>query len=136
MHDTVTQFFILAAGFVTYAIGKLFDVPEGILVPAVFGSAFGVAFSRPLGEWVRTEACLLVIAGTMATGYAVPFLMLKWPDIPGKGAAFFLSVVLIGFRYQIWTGLGKLITAGFDGASGAATKFFDLLATKWGGGRK
>ena len=128
MHDTITNLFIALGGALSVAVGTMFGVPPDFLLPAALGSTFGVAFS---GSVSKFYGALLVIFGAIATGYAMPLLQAKWPDVPGKTLAFLFTLLLLGFRVQIYEGGKIIINAGI---SGAAARLRQLLAPKEPGG--
>lgn len=122
MQDQIGHVFIVISGFISVAIGYLFDVPPAVLWVAAFGAAGGVALSRTEN---KCFGFLWIAGGTVATGYAIPFLTQHWPDYSAKSLAFFVALILIAFRYQIIDGVRKIIAAGID----SAVKWIGRLGT-------
>lgn len=110
MNDQIDNVVILLFGLCASLIGHLFDVPATTLWVAAIGSSLGIAFSR---EASIIEAFLYILAGTLATGWAVPVVINYAPDLAQKSIAAFLSFTLIAFRVQIRRELPKVIVSVF-----------------------
>lgn len=115
MHDNIDNFAIAIFGFMAAAIGHLFDVPPATLWVAAIGSALGVAFSK---EASLTWAFFLIVVGTMATGWAVPFFLKLAPDMAQKSVAAVTSFTFIYFRVQLKREAPKLLSAAFTRLQG------------------
>jgi len=115
MHDQASNLLIFLSGLISVAVGYLFDVPPQILWIAAIGSAGGVAITRPSHP---LQGFLLILFGTISTGYAVPFIAQHWPDMPQKSIAAFSGLLMIGTRNQIRENLPRLVAAAFTAAEG------------------
>lgn len=111
MHDQINNIAVVLMGLVAAAIGHLFDVPPTTLWVAAIGSALGVAFSK---ETNLIQAFCLIVVGTLATGWAVPFVLNLAPAFAQKSVAAFISFSIIGFRVQIKNELPKLLVSVFS----------------------
>lgn len=111
MQQNIDNILIAIFGFFSVAVGHLFDVPASVLWVAAIGSAAGVAFSR---ETSVHAGFLLILGGTLATGWSIPVLLEFWPTVAQKSAAAGLSFGLIAFRRQIRDSLPKVISAAFE----------------------
>jgi hypothetical protein len=110
MNDNIPNIAIAFIGILAAAIGHLFDVPPATLWVAAIGSALGVAFSK---EASLMWAFFLIVVGTMATGWAVPFFLKLAPDMAQKSVAAIMSFTFIYFRVQIKQEAPKLMAAVF-----------------------
>jgi hypothetical protein len=110
MHDQIDSFLVILMGLIAAVIGHLFDVPPTTLWVAAIGSALGVAFSKQAS---LIEAFLLIMFGTLLTGWAVPIILNFAPAIAQKSTAAFLSFTLIAFRAPIKRELPKLLVSVF-----------------------
>ncbi len=110
MQDHIHNAAIFLFGILAGLIGTLFDVPAPTLWVAAIGSALGVAFSKQASF---KEAFCLIMIGTLATGWAVPFFLKLAPGFAQKSVAALISFLLIGFRVQIKDELPKLVVAAF-----------------------
>lgn len=110
MNDNIPNIAIAFIGVMAAAIGHLFDVPPATLWVAAIGSALGVAFSK---EASLIWAFFLIVVGTMATGWAVPFFLKLAPDMAQKSVAAVMSFTFIAFRVQIKQEAPKLLAAAF-----------------------
>jgi hypothetical protein len=110
MNDNIPNIAIAFIGVLAAAIGHLFDVPPTTLWVAAIGSALGVAFSK---EASLIWAFFLIVVGTMATGWAVPFFLKLAPDLAQKSVAAFLAFTFIAFRVQIRQEAPKILSAVF-----------------------
>lgn len=111
MQQQIDNLLIPVFGLVSVAIGHLFDVQPEILWVAAIGSAAGVAFSK---ETTIFGGFVLILGGTLATGWSIPVLLEFWPTVAQKSAAAGLSFGLIAFRRQIRDSLPKVISAAFE----------------------
>jgi len=111
MQQQIDNLLIPIFGLLSVAIGHLFDVPPHILWVAAIGSAAGVAFSR---ETTVFGGFVLILGGTLATGWSIPVVLEFWPTIAQKSAAAGLSFGLIAFRRQIRESVPKLVSAAFE----------------------
>lgn len=110
MHDHIGWAATAFSASFSALIGYLFDVPPTVIWAAAIGSAFGVALGRPVGA---ISGFLWILGGTITASYCVPIIAIAWPAVYIKGAAFLLTLLLIGFRYQILGEVPGLIAAGF-----------------------
>jgi|GEM_PF-2137299 uncharacterized membrane protein YhiD involved in acid resistance len=110
MNDNIPNIAIAFIGVLAAAIGHLFDVPPATLWVAAIGSALGVAFSK---EASLIAAFILIVVGTLATGWAVPVVLKFAPDIAQKSVAAFMAFTFIAFRVQIRQEAPKILTAIF-----------------------
>lgn len=115
MNDNIPNIAIAFIGVMAAAIGHLFDVPPATLWVAAIGSALGVAFSK---EASLIWAFFLIVVGTMATGWAVPFFLKLAPDMAQKSVAAVTSFTFIYFRVQIKQEAPKLLAAAFTRLQG------------------
>lgn len=115
MNDNIPNIAIAFIGVMAAAIGHLFDVPPATLWVAAIGSALGVAFSK---EASLIWAFFLIVVGTMATGWAVPFFLKLAPDMAQKSVAAVTSFTFIYFRVQIKQEAPKLLSAAFTRLQG------------------
>lgn len=100
MNEHISNAVIILMGLAASVIGHLFDVPPATLWVAAIGSSLGVAFSR---ETSLCKAFLLILIGTVATGWAVPIVLSYAPDLAQKSIAAILSFSFVAFRNQIKT---------------------------------
>jgi hypothetical protein len=119
MHDTASNLVIFLSGLISVGVGYLFDVPPQLLWIAAIGCCGGMAITRPSHPgW----GLLMILGGTMTTGWALPFLAQYWPHIPQKSIAFFTGLILIGMRNQIRENLPGLVSAAFRAGEDAISR--------------
>ena len=94
-------------GTISSVIAFVFDIPVPTFFAALAGSIVAVGLSKSV---TRAEGLVLILCGTLTSGFCVGMLSESNPGITGKAGAFILAFVVIAFREQIMSWLGRQVS--------------------------
>lgn len=111
-------------GLITSVIAFTFDINAPTFFAGMWGSIVAVGFFE--AGMTRWQGLMLIIAGTVTSGYCFGYVSHLAPSLPSTGAAFVTALLVIPNRKLIMDGFKGVIGAAFSGAkarlSGRANK--------------